>query len=368
MIDFESFKTRRLAILVIGLPMLIAILYYAVFAMDRYVSIAQVAVRQAGSHDAPQLPGLAVMLGGINPTSREETLYLREFITSNDMLNVLQKKLNWDSHYQGFFRDPLYWLSADRTREELLEYYQRMVTAHFDEQTGLLTVEVQAFDEDFAQETLRAILTESERFVNELSHRMAREQMKFAQTELANARKVYEDRRAEVLQFQSNNKLLDAQAAAQARAGVIAELEGQLTRERAALKGLQASLNADSPQVRQLKIRIRALEQQVDAEGKRLVSQSSGDQLNVVAAKFRNLTIDSGIAEEAYKFAVSAVETARIEASKKIRSLVTVVSPNHPEEAIYPRRIYNLITIFLGLLLLYGIARFIVATIEDHRD
>jgi len=91
MIDFESFKTRRLAIFVIGLPMLIAILYYSVFAMDRYVSIAQVAVRQAGTHDAPQLPGLAVMLGGINPTSREETLYLREFITSNDMLNVLEK-------------------------------------------------------------------------------------------------------------------------------------------------------------------------------------------------------------------------------------------------------------------------------------
>lgn len=348
--------------------MILALLYYSFFALDRYVSIAQVTVRQAGAHDAPQLPGLAVMLGGVNPTSREETLFLREFITSMDMLNVLQTKLKWSDHYAGRWRDPVYWLNSSTSQEELLDYYRRMVSAYFDEQTGLLEVEVQAFDHAFAQEVLKAILAESERFVNELSHRMAREQMRFAQTELANARSVYENRRDEMIKFQSANKLLDAQAAAQARASVISELEAELTREKAALKGMLASLNGDSPQVKQQRIRIRALEQQVDAEGKRLVSQADGDQLNVVAAKYRNLAIDAGISEEAYKFAVSAVETARVEASKKIRSLVTIVSPNKPEEALYPRRLYNLITIFIVLLLLYGIARFVIATIEDHRD
>jgi capsular polysaccharide transport system permease protein len=36
--------------------------------------------------------------------------------------------------------------------------------------------------------------------------------------------------------------------------------------------------------------------------------------------------------------------------------------------ALYPERLYNLATIFLALLLLYGIARFLIASIEDHRD
>jgi capsular polysaccharide transport system permease protein len=78
--------------------------------------------------------------------------------------------------------------------------------------------------------------------------------------------------------------------------------------------------------------------------------------------------IDTKIAEDAYKVAIVAVQDARIEATKKLRNLVTVVSPNLPDKAIYPRRIYNLITIAIGLLCLYGIVRFIIVAIEDHRD
>lgn len=368
MTNFEKIKSKRLLVWLVGVPMILALIYYSIFALNRYVSIAQVAVRQVGSNETPQIPGLAVMLSGLNPTSREETLYLREFLTSQDMLNVLQQKLNWSAHYSGRWRDPLYWLTADAAQEDMLAYYQRVVTAHFDEQTGLLEVSVQAFDPTFAEKVLKIILTESEGFVNELSHRMAREQMKFSQSELAKARKVYEERREEMLAFQSTSNLLDAEAAAKARAGVIAELEANLTKERTNLKGLLAALDSNTPQVRQQRNRIHALEQQLAAETQRLVSQADGDKLNVVASRYRNLTIDAAIAEEAYKFAVSSVETTRIEASKKLRSLVTVVSPNMPDKAIYPERIYNLIALFVGLLLFYGIARFVIATIEDHRD
>lgn len=368
MINFDKFKSKRLIVYLVGIPMLLALVYYSFFALDRYVSMAQIAVRQVGSNEAPQMPGLAVMLSGLNPTSREETLYLREFLTSQDMLNVLQQKSEWSRHYAEHWRDPFFWLSDKAAQEDQLEYYRRVVTAHFDEQTGLLSVSVQAFEPSYAEHLLRIILAESERFVNELSHRMAREQMTFAQTELMKARKTYEDRRQDMLAFQSNSNLLDAEAAAKSRAGMIAELESNLTKERTTLKGLIATLDSNTPQVRQQRNRIRALEQQLTAETQRLVSQQGGDKLNVVASQYRNLTIDAAIAEEAYKFAVSAVETARIEASKKLRSLVTVVSPNMPDKAIYPDRIYNLFTILIGLFLLYGICRFVIATIEDHRD
>lgn len=366
--NFKNIRSNRLLVWLVGVPLLLAIVYYSFFALDRYVSTAQVAVRQVGNSEAPQVPGLAVMLSGLNPTSREETLYLREFLTSQDMLNVLQSKLKWSAHYSGRWRDILYWLPNDAPREDLLKYYRRMVMAHFDEQTGLLAVSVQAFDSDFAEAALKIMLAESERFVNELSHRMAREQMAFAQAELAKARSVYEERRDDMLAFQSNNNLLDAEATAKARAEIIAELEANLTKEKTALKGLLATLDSNTPQVRQQRNRIQALEQQLSSEVKRLVSQKGGDKLNVIASRYRNLTIDAAIAEEAYKFAVSSVESARIEASKKLRSLVTVVSPNVPDKAIYPERIYNLITVLIALALIYGIVRFVVATIEDHRD
>ncbi len=352
----------------VGVPMLIALAYYIFFAVDRYVSSAQVAVRQVGNNEAPQMPGLAVMLSGLNPTSREETLYLREFLTSQDMLNVLEKKLSWSRHYADRWKDPIYWLSAEARREDMLKYYRRVVTAHFDEQTGLLRISVEAFDPAFAESVLQAMQSESERFVNELSHRMAREQMAFAQNELAKARQIYEEKREALLSFQGSNNLLDAEATAKARSVVISDLEAKLTMERATLKGFLATLQEGTPQVKQQRNRIRALEQQLAAENQRLVSRKDGDQLNVVASRYRNLTIDAAIAEEAYKFAVSSVESSRIEASKKLRSLVTIVSPNLPDKPIYPERVYDLITLFIGLLVFYGIARFVIASIEDHRE
>lgn len=368
MVNLEKIKCRPLAIWLIAVPMFIGLIYYSFFSLDRYVSVAQVAVRQVGGGETPQIPGLAVMLSGLNPTSREETLYLREFMTSQDMLNMLQEKLSWSQHYANRWRDPLYWLDGEAPQEDLLRYYKRLVTTHFDEQTGLLEVRVEAFSSEFAEAVLKAMLTESDQFVNELSHRMAREQMKFAQGELDKARKAYELRREEMLVFQSDNNLLDAEASAKARAEVIAGLEASLTQERTTLKSLLAALNSDTPQVRQQRNRIRALEQQLNTETQRLVSQGGGEKLNVVASRYRNLTIDAAIAEETYKFAVSSVESARIEASKKLRSLVTVVSPNRPDIAVFPQRIYNLVALFIALSLCYGIARFVIATIEDHQD
>ncbi|MCB1656109.1 MAG: ABC transporter permease, partial [Pseudomonadales bacterium] len=254
------------------------------------------------------------------------------------------------------------------SREDLLSYYQRMVTAHYDETTGLLRVEVQAFTPELSEQMLRTILSASENFVNEVSHSIAREQMTFAKSELETARLQYADRKAELIDFQNTNKVLDGANTAQSRATIISDLEAQHTKEQAVLTEMQFKLRADSPQVKQQKQRVSAIAQQLAKEKRLLVSSTDGSQLNVVASAFQQLTLDAGIAEASYKTAVAALDNARIEASKKIRTLVTVVSPNTPQQALYPERLYNLATILLGLLMLYGITRFILASIEDHRD
>ncbi|AUZ60630.1 Capsular polysaccharide export system inner membrane protein KpsE [Pseudomonas sp. XWY-1] len=361
-------KGWRLAIGMVVLPMILAAIYYGGFAIDRYVSYAQVVVRQDGGNQGAQVPGLATLLTGNNPASREETLYLREYIVSTDMMLLLEDRLHWVQQYSAQRSDIFFWLDKDADREDLLKYYQRMVSAHYDETTGLLRVEVQAFTPELSEQMLRTILKASEQFVNEVSHSIAREQMKFAKGELETARLNYAERKTELINFQNINKVLDGGNTAQSRASIIAELEGQYTKEQATLTEMQFKLRADAPQVKQQIQKVNAITQQLAKEKRLLVSSPNGSQLNVVASRFQQLTLDSGIAEESYKTAVAALDNARIEASKKIRTLVTVVSPNTPQLALYPERLYNLATILLGLLMLYGITRFILASIEDHRD
>lgn len=354
----------RLAIAMVVLPMVLAAVYYAVFSIDRYVSYAQVVVRQDGNHQGAQVPGLAALLTGANPASREETLYLREYITSMDMMLLLEDRLHWIESYATQRHDIFFLLDRDAPREELLKYYQRMVSAHYDETTGLLRVEVQGFTPEISEKMLRTILQESEHFVNEVSHDMAREQMKFAQSELENARKTYSERKNQLINFQNDNKVLDGANTAKSRAMIVAELEAQYTKEQASLTEIGFKLRADSPQARQQKQRVEAIQQQLSKEKRLLVSSPQGSQLNVVASRYQQLTLDAGIAEETYKASVAALDNARVEASKKIRTLVTVVSPNAPQLAIYPERWYNLATILLGLLMLYGITRLIIELLD----
>ncbi|WP_150643393.1 ABC transporter permease [Pseudomonas fluorescens] len=363
-----KYKGWRLTLGLIVAPLVLAIVYYGLFAVDRFVSSAQVVVRQEGNNPGAQLPGLGILLTGSNPASREETLYLREYIVSMGMMELLEKRLRWVDQYAQQRNDPFFWLSQDTPREDLLEYYQRMVTAHYDEITGLLKVEVQAYSPELAEQMVRTILEASEQFVNEVSHSIAREQMRFAHGELEGAKNNYGQRKEELLRFQNINKVLDGKSSAQGRASIIDTLEGEYSKEQAALTEMLYKLRPDAPQVKQQKQRVNAIREQLSAEKRLLVSAPDGDQLNVVASRFQQLTLDAGIAEETYKTAVAALDNARIEASKKIRTLVTVISPNTPQIAIYPQRWYDLATIFLALLMLYGITRFLIASIEDHRD
>lgn len=362
-------KNKQYFVAIVLVPLILAIIYYVAFAADRYVSRAEVAVRQIdGNNPTANIPGLSLLTGSMNPVSREETLYLRQYIMSTDMLKILQEELEWKAHYAAEKSDPLYWLSGDASDEGTLKYYQRVVKLFFDAETGLLQIEVQAFEPEMAKQVLDIILRESEQFVNELSQRMTRDQLAFVERELANSLKNYELKRDELLQFQAENNLLDAEETAIARSTTIAAMEAELAAERARLSALKSSLNQYSPQVRQQETRIAALEQQIIAETQRLIAQDGNAKLNTVAATFRELSLQAGIAEEAYKVSLASLENTRIEINKKFRSLAVIVSPNMPDSAIYPKRIYNLITIFIVLMALLGIVRFIVAVIEDHKD
>ena len=74
------------------------------------------------------------------------------------------------------------------------------------------------------------------------------------------------------------------------------------------------------------------------------------------------------MATKAYSSSLIALESARTEASRKLKQLVVVSSPQLSEDAKYPRVAYSLTNILLILLALFGLVRMIRATIREHKD
>lgn len=353
--------------LMVVLPFVLASGYYGLIASDRYVGEAKLLVKRVGNGDGLSL-NLGLLSGGA-VTDREDALHLKEYIHSPDMAAVLDRDLGLRAMFGTEAADWFSRLSPDAPREDYLDYYRDHVHLHLDDVSSVLTLQVEGFDPAAAKRVTEAIIRESDRFINAISNKVAGDQMDFVNRELDSARQHVLDARGRVNAFQDRHRVLDPVEEAKAAAAVVAQLETELSTSEAEMKGLLAYLNAQAPQVVALRGKIDALRAQVSEERRKIAGgKGRGDKLNRMSSDFEKLAFESEFALERYKSALQAMEKTRIDASKRIKSLVVLSQPQLAEEAEYPRRIYILSLLLAVLLMVYGIGRLGVATIKDHMD
>jgi len=168
----EFLKKHYLFISIVIFPIFILIFYYVLLASDKFISESKITIKQTGQQ--PTSFNLSLFSFG-NPTIREDAMYLQEYILSYDMLDYLEKKLNLKKIYQNKKIDFIQRLSSDATHEEFLKYYQKhIVDVIFDDTSSILTIKVYAFNPEDAKKINEAILEQCERYINGVSHKIAR--------------------------------------------------------------------------------------------------------------------------------------------------------------------------------------------------
>ncbi|EGK7484757.1 capsule biosynthesis protein [Campylobacter lari] len=342
------------------------VFYYVFIAANRYVSESVLSVKST-TGDSGAITGIAALLTN-NSFSSEDITFLKSYIHSLDMLNILEEKIQIRELYQKQKLDFFYSISSSADQEDFLKYYQnRVKITQENSANGLLRVEVEGFDPQSVHLIASTIVKESEKFINEISHKAARDQMQFAEEELLQFKKRYQKAKDELLAFQNKYGVFDPLKQAEGTLKLIAELESKIAAKEAELLMMQSYINDNAPQIVTIKSEITALKKQLQKEKSKVSSPKSSQKLNDLAAKFQDLTIEAGFAESAYTAALKAYESARIEALRKIKQVVIVQSPSLPQSAKYPEALYNILTAFMILSLIYGIVKFIKMIIEEHR-
>jgi len=355
-------------LLLIGLPLSVSGIYLYTVAEDRYVSQTVLVVKQIDDASArASAVGLGALLGATS-TSVEDAYFLKEYIESYDMFVKLDKRLNLRQHFVGDQQDWFFRLAPDASREETLEYYQKRVSLKIDEKLTILELTVEGFDPTIAYQINQQIIEESERFINELSRQLAREQLKFSEDQLAQALERLRLSREALLSYQNNNRIFDPAANATSVNQLIAALRSNLAELQTQERTLLSYLNPDTPQIVALRSQISAVQQQINDEQAKLTSSQGGTRLNRQAVQFETIKAETEYSTDVYKIALAALESARLETSRKMKSLVLITSPQQPDEALYPRRVYILLSIFLITLLVYGFIQLTVSVIREHRD
>ncbi|MDC0725544.1 capsule biosynthesis protein [Phytobacter diazotrophicus] len=357
---------QHLAWIIIAAPMTLLVIYLVIFSQPRYMSESKVAVKRPSDIEGASL-NVGLLLGASNPSSTEDSLYLKEYINSADMLKVLDKQLDFHDAWSHSGLDFIHHLSKDTTAEQFLNYYRDRISVVFDDKTGLLTIQTQGFTPEFSQQFNKAVLKESERFINELSHKIAREQLNFAQEELQQARIRLDKSKAELVAYQNQNNILDPEASATAATSLVMTLQGKKVELEAELRNLLSYLREDAPQVISLRNSIKALQAQIDTEQSKITAP--GDKkLNSMVADFDEIKARVAFDTEIYTMAIKAIEKTRLEAARKLKVLSVISSPQRPEESSFPNSGYLLASWLLVCCLLFGTIKLLLAVIEDHKD
>jgi capsular polysaccharide transport system permease protein len=356
---------RRRALRLALIAILIATVYWAFIASDRYVSEAIIVVDRTDLGGGQTMDVASLFTGARND---HDLMLLRDHLRSVDMLQKLDAQLNLRAHYSDSARDPLsrLWF-ADTEQEFFHAHYLKRISVELDSLSGVLHIKAQAYSAAMAHAISSALLEEGERFMNDVAHRLARDQVDFLEKQVGEMSERVLKTRLALVDFQNAKGFLSPQAAAETLTAIIARLEGELTQLQASRETMLGYLSPSAPDIAQINLKIAAIENQLRAEKARMTSPKGGT-LNRTVEEYQRLEMVALFAQDVYKTALTALERGRIEATRNLKKVSVVQSPTLPQYPLEPRKMYNILVFALSALVLAGIVQLLAAIIRDHQD
>ncbi len=354
----------RSLLIVVGIPALFAFVYFTFIASDIYVSEAKFAIRS--SKPGVTLTGVAALLGGAGGSGdSQNSIVVEEYIHSQDMLNVLEKKLSLFDQYADSKIDFVAKLNKKATKEEFLEYMIDKVEITRDETSNIISLRVKAFTAELARSLALEIISLSESIVNRLSIRMETDTLDMARKEVDRALDKAYSVNAKLLAFRNNNKSIDPAAETSSVFGIVSSIESKLAETRASLSEKRSYMRESSQEIQSLINRQNALQLELQSERKRLAG--SGDSsMSGLIEQYQPLVLEQELIREQYTAALASQEASRIEAQRKKQYLIPFVLPSLPDDAVEPRRLMGILNVAMFAFLFYSIGGLMWSALRDH--
>lgn len=347
------------------IPSLLFSFYQIVWATERFESRAQVIVQKPDS--ASTMDAGMALLSGLGGTSGgSDTELLKAYIYSNNMLEYLNEELDLRAHYSQSSSDYFSRVHDDDSEASFLAYYKKHVTVSVNDKSGVVTIDSQAFDADFAQKLTKKIVKRAEWYINSIGHQLAKAQLTFIKGEYQNVETRLQGAQTELLNFQQRYNLLDPTAEGTAMQQIAYTLAGQISAKQTELKTSSAIMSDRAPQIIALQNELKALNEQLKKERDKL-SQNDQDVIPVseILAKFTDLKVKVELALQAYTSSQVSLEKSRIEAYRQIKYLVVVEDATLSDESKYPDSFYNISLFLLLASIFFGIGKIIFSTIQE---
>jgi capsular polysaccharide transport system permease protein len=350
---------------IVGVPTLVAAVYYFGIAAPQYMSEAEFVVRGPGAQK-PVMGGVVGLLQGASSGGQDDAMMVQAFMMSRDAVADLDRhhdlrailgrpESDFVSRFPGIDRHSDF--------EALYKAYSRFVQVDFSQTTNVSTLQVKAYRPEDAQKLAKALLVASERLINQLNERARQDAVGSFQSEVDQTQKHIAAIQAQLTAYRIREQMLDPKSAAE---GPL-KLLGELSAKRAAAQAqLTDALNnaPHSPQIPVIRTSIASLDTLIAEER----SKITGDSGSVAAAQtgYEQLDVAQKLAEKQLASAYISLEAAQLDAQRQQLYLETIAQPNLPDFPLYPKRIVSFSMVLATCLLAYGIAWLLVASVREH--
>ena len=350
---------------IVGVPTLLAGVYYFALASDLYVSEVKFVVRGPSKPAATGM--VSAMLGGGMGAASEDTSAVHAFLLSRDVVRRLEQKNDLRavlSRSEGDrmtrFPGLMFWR---RDFEALFDSYKRFVTVEADAATGVSTLEVKAYRPEDAQMIARALVGYAEALVNDLNDRARQDALRTFEREVSDTEGKIARVQAALTAYRIKEKMLDPKTASAGPLELLAQMNGQLANAKAQLAEIVRN-SPNSPQIPLVKTRIASLEKLILDERAKITGDT--DSVAATITEYERLDLQRLLGEKTLASAFASLEQARLEAQRQQLYLETITQPNLADYPLYPRRALSFATVAATCLLAYGIAWLLVAGIREH--
>ena len=349
---------------IVGLPTLVAGVYYFAIASDLYLSEAKFIVRSPKQVQTSTIGALIQSTGLARAV--DDTAVVEDFIMSRDAVGKLEQQ----DHLREVFgrpegdvvtRFPGILMRSDF--EALFQRYAHFVSVETDHTSGVTALRVKAYLAEDAQNIAKALLSYSEGLVNELNDRARKDALGTARQEVDRAQERISRIQSQLTAYRVQQNMIDPKSAS---AGVL-ELIGQMSAAQATARQQLGELiksSPSSPQIPLLQTRIAGLDKLIAEERAKL----SGETNSVVSTltEYERLALDRELAEKALASAFTSLEAARLEAQRQQLYLETIAAPNLADYPLYPKRAVSFGMVLVSCLVAYGIAWLLVISAREH--
>ena len=357
--------------LVVG-PTVLTGWYMWTQAADRYVSTVGFSVRTEEIGSAFELLGGVAEMSG---SSSSDTDILYSYIQSQELVRQIDGDIDLRSLWSKVSDDvdPVFAYHRPGTIEDLTAYWNRMVKVYNDGATGLLELEVQAFDPEDARLIAQHIYDRSSAMINALSAIAREDATRYARDELEATVQRLKEARETITRFRNVTQIVDPAASIQSQLGILTALQGQLAQGLVDLDILRQTTNESDPRLTQAVRRTEVIRERIDQErekfgiGSRSEAQTDEAAFADLIGEYERLTVDLEFAQQSYTAALAAYDTAQAEARRQSRYLAAHIRPTLAEASTRPRRFEITALTALFSFLAWGILVLAAYALRDRR-